>query len=331
MFHNELPKLLESNQLPNYLRKEYSFPLSKFILKNTVVNKLAEDQRTINYIDLHPKQKDGLTQTLVFIHGNPTWSYFFRHLIKHFHENFPHVRVVAYDHLGMGLSSKPNEGFDYTLKNHIHNGLEFLDSLALKNPHFILHDWGGAIGSGIALEWKKRGIPLGSMTYMNTAAFTFHKIPWRINLLRKAQWGEWFIRNFNAFSWPATFMAVKKPLTSDKRRSYIYPYNSYENRIATAKFVKDIPMLPEHPTYETLKGIEESLPLLKIPVQLIWGEKDFCFTLDFLNQFQKFFPQAKTVRLPLAGHYLIEDAPEEVKDALEKFLFSLPSREILQN
>ena len=157
------------------------------------------------------------------------------------------------------------------------------------------------------------------MVIMNTAAFRSIEIPARINMLRNPI-GEWFIRQFNGFAGPATFMATKKGLSPLVKKGFTLPYDSFESRIATAKFVQDIPMNENHPTYQTLKEIEEKLTTLKVPVLLLWGEKDFCFTMNFQKRWKEFFPKATSVNYPNAGHYLIEDETAAVQDEIEKFL-----------
>ena len=154
---------------------------------------------------------------------------------------------------------------------------------------------------------------------MNTAAFRSMEIPWRINILRNPV-GEFFIRAFNGFALPATTMAVMKKLPAEIKRGFVLPYNDFKSRIATAKFVRDIPMNNNHPTYKTLSEIESKLKTLKVPVLILWGEKDFCFTMNFQKRWLEFFPQAKVKTWPDAGHYLVEDKTAEVIDEIEKFL-----------
>ncbi len=268
----------------------------------------------LSYISLNAERGDHETSPIVMLHGNPTWSYYYRHVLQYFKATH---QVVAIDHLGMGLSDKPQK-YHYSLVNHIHNVIEILDHLNIKKATFIMHDWGGAIGHGVAL---KRPDLVGAMVSMNTAAFLSKRIPWRIALCKIPFLGEWLVRTFNAFALPATFMAVKKKLSKEVRHSYLLPYNNYQNRIATARFVQDIPLHPSHPTYSTLQEIEKGLPRLNsLPKIFIWGEKDFCFTPHFLYRFTQIFPNAKSTIFPDAGHYLLEDKRDEVIKVIEEFL-----------
>jgi haloalkane dehalogenase len=247
------------------------------------------------------------------LHGNPTWSFFYRNLAKHFSKS--NYRVIVPDHMGCGLSSKPQD-YNYSLEKHVENIIKLVDELKLKNINLIVHDWGGAIGMGLATA---RPDLIKRIVIMNTAAFRSIEIPWRINVLRNPI-GEWFIRSFNGFAGPATIMAVTKKMKPEIKKGFVFPYNSYESRIATAKFVRDIPMDDQHPTYKTLNNIENKLKSLDKPVLILWGEQDFCFTMNFQKKWMEFFPQAKVKTYSDAGHYLTEDKPIEVQNEIETFL-----------
>lgn len=291
---------METITLPKEIKNLYPFHTQKFEVLPGIFQ---------SYVD----EGDHEHEAILLIHGNPTWSFFYRHLIRGLKNRY---RVIAPDHIGCGLSDKP-DNFSYKLQDHVENLKNLVRHLGLKKYHLIVHDWGGAIGSGLAVSNPDHVL---SITYMNTAAFTSSKIPWTIDLLRKNSWGEWFIRTFNGFAGPATFMAVHKPLSREIKAGYLFPYNNYASRIATAKFVKDIPMTNEHPSFQTLKNIEEKLPTLQCPKLLLWGEKDFCFTMDFFKRFKQIFPEAKTKVLSDAGHYLLEDNPDTSLETIINFL-----------
>lgn len=283
--------------IPDELKTEYPFK-SHF---------LGIGKNNLHYVDV------GEGEVILMLHGNPTWSFFYRNLAKYFSEK--NYRVIVPDHMGCGLSSKPQE-YEYTLKTHIDNLCLLVEKLNLSNITLIVHDWGGAIGMGLATRYPHL---IKKMVIMNTAAFRSIEIPARINILRNPV-GEWFIRQFNGFAGPATFMASKKGLSPLVKKGFVLPYADFESRIATAKFVQDIPMNETHPTYNTLKDIEEKLSTIKAPVLLLWGEKDFCFTMNFQKRWLEFFPKARSVSYPNAGHYLIEDEKKAVTQEIENFL-----------
>ena len=213
-------------KIPSSLKYEYPFAPKSLELKSG---------HSLNYVD------EGEGPVVVMVHGNPTWSFYYRNVIKKLKTDF---RVIVPDHIGCGLSDKP-QNYDYTLDNHIKNLSELLDHLEVKDFSLIVHDWGGAIGMGLATRNPQR---VNKAVILNTAAFTDTFIPKSINLCKNSLFGEWMVRKFNAFAWPATFMAVEKPLPKEIKQGYLLPYNNYQNRIATARFVKDIPMKESHPT-----------------------------------------------------------------------------------
>ena len=283
-------------KIPLELKNEYPFES----------NFLAIKDNNLHYVDI------GSGEVILMLHGNPTWSFFYRNLGKYFSKNF---RVIVPDHMGCGLSSKPQD-YEYTLKTHIENLSLLVEKLNLSNIVLIVHDWGGAIGMGLA---TKHPHLIKKMVVMNTAAFRSIEIPFRINILKNPV-GQWFIRKFNGFAGPATYMATTKGLSPLIKKGFTLPYHDFESRIATAKFVQDIPLNEFHPTYQTLKGIEEKLTDIKAPMLLLWGEKDFCFTMNFQKRWLQYFPKAKSVTFPNAGHYLIEDEQVAVINEIESFL-----------
>jgi haloalkane dehalogenase len=259
---------------------------------------------------------EGAGPTLLFVHGNPTWSFAFRNLIK---AVAPHYRVLAVDHIGCGFSDKP-QNYPYRLAQHVENLERFVTGLDLRGITLFAHDWGGAIGMGVAGRLPER---FESFVLFNTAAFRSKRMPWRIAVCRVPGLGALGVRGLNLFSRAALRMAVAHPerLTEAVRRGYLAPYGNWHDRVAVLRFVQDIPLSPAHPSYATLVSIEESLAkLTDRPMLLTWGERDWCFTTEFLEEFQRRFPQAETLRLPDAGHYVFEDAPGPIIARVEEFL-----------
>jgi len=268
------------------------------------------DGTRYHYID------EGSGEPLLFVHGNPTWSFAWRNLVK---ELSPVYRTIAVDHVGCGFSDKPRDDA-YVLQQHIENLCRLIESLDLKRITLVAHDWGGAIGMGAAVRLPDR---FARFVLMNTAAFPGGRIPLRIALCRIPLFGSLAVRGFNAFARAALKMAVVHPerLTRAVRTGYLAPYGNWSDRIAVMRFVQDIPLRPAHPSYATLADIDRGLAQFQErPTLLLWGEQDWCFTVDFLNEFQRRFPNAETVRFPDAGHYLFEDAREEILPPLWQFL-----------
>jgi pimeloyl-ACP methyl ester carboxylesterase len=279
---------------------EYPFPSHYFDL----------DGLRYHYVD------EGSGPTLLLVHGNPTWSFAWRNLIKALS---PHYRVLAVDHIGCGFSDKP-QNYPYRLAQHIANLERFVTGLDLRDVTLFGHDWGGAIGIGAAAALPER---FSRFVLFNTAAFRSTRIPLRIAVCRTPLFGALAVRGLNLFSLAALRMAVEKPerITPAVRAGYLAPYRSWHDRVAVLRFIEDIPLVASHPSYATLAAIEESLPRFQTrPVLFVWGEHDWCFTTEFLAEFQRRFPQAETLRLPDAGHYVFEDAHERIIPRVEEFL-----------
>lgn len=270
-----------------------------------------EENVKMHFLDEGPE--DG--EVLLMLHGNPTWSYFYRELIGGFRHK---MRCVVPDHVGCGYSSKP-EAYDYILEKHIDNLCKLVEHLKLNKITLVLHDWGGAIGMGLAV--KKPDL-IQKLVVLNTAAFWSPRIPMRIQLCRIPVLGEVLVRGFNAFARGAVIMASGRGrLKGDVANFFISPYDSWSNRIAVYRFVQDIPMKKNHRSWKCLQGIEEKLYTLKDkPTIIFWGEKDFCFDLSFLARWKKEFPEAKVHAFSDAGHYILEDASDRIIPELNTFL-----------
>ena len=263
----------------------------------------------MHYID------EGSGPVIVMVHGNPTWSYYFRHLIDLLRADH---RVIALDHIGCGLSDKPQQ-YNYCLAQHIENLEKLLTHLHIDHFSLVLHDWGGAIGMGCAVN---KSDSIDKIIVMNTAAFRSPRIPLRIRLCRLPVVGEILVRRFNGFAWPAQFMAVKKKMAAPVVKAYLAPYNSWQNRVAVYNFVRDIPLAPTHRSYATLLDIENKLPLLRdkaIPLLLVWGGGDFCFNDHFFAEWRQRFPAAEPHYFQDGGHYILEDKRAEILPLAQSF------------
>jgi len=252
---------------------------------------------------------------IVMVHGNPTWSFYFRKLISLLSRN---NRIVAIDHMGCGLSDKPQD-YPYTLKQHIANLDTLLNFLDIHHFSLVVHDWGGPIGIGCGLNHIES---LEKIVVMNSAAFRSLNIPLRISLCRMPFLGEFLVRFFNGFAWPAQFMAVEKKLEKAVSSAYLSPYNNWENRVAIYNFVKDIPIRSQHPSYNQLLTIEKNLDRLnkvEIPFLLLWGGKDFCFNSSFYKEWVRRFPKAEKHYFEDGGHYVLEDKFREITPIISKF------------
>lgn len=277
---------------------------------------LAVDGGRIHYVDEGPRD----APVLLMLHGNPTWSFYFRELIRAFSEDH---RVVAIDHLGCGLSDKP-ETYDYRLEARIAHVERLVDALSLRDLTLVVHDWGGAIGMGYAVRHPEQA---RRFVVFNTAAFPSERIPFSIDICRWPIFGPLMIRGLNAFSKVALIRAVhhRERLTPEVRSGYLAPYDAWATRVAQLRFVQDIPMRKDHPSFALLAQIGEGLAQLRgRPMLLAWGAHDFCFDLEYLAEWRARFPEAEVEVYEDAGHYVVEDAHERIIPRMRRFLEAHP-------
>jgi cis-3-alkyl-4-acyloxetan-2-one decarboxylase len=273
----------------------------------------------LHYVDEQPANAFGNGKlqerpTLLFLHGNPTWSFYWRNLVKHFRETH---RCVAPDHVGCGLSDKP-EDYPYTLAQHIANVRTLIHALDLRDIVLVVHDWGGAIGMGLAAQMPER---IRGFVVCNTGAFRSTHMPTSIGLCRIPVFGALAIRGCNAFVRGALRYCARKPLTEAARAGYLAPYRTWADRVANLRFVQDIPTHPGHPSWETLLEVEAGLAqFADHPMLLCWGRRDFVFNDRFYEEWQRRFPNAVSKYFRNAGHFVVEDALDEVIPAMEQLL-----------
>jgi pimeloyl-ACP methyl ester carboxylesterase len=291
--------------LENILTKSFPF-------KRNFINRNGHQYHYVN---------EGQGSPVVMVHGNPSWSFYYRNLVTELSEN--HQCIVP-DHIGCGLSDKPSdEGYDYTLVNRIDDLVALLDHLDVKeNITLVVHDWGGMIGMGYAARYPER---IKRLVVLNTGAFHLpkaKKLPPALWLGRNTFVGTLLVRGFNAFSSVASYIGVKRqPMSKEIRQAYVAPFNSWKNRISTLRFIQDIPLKPGDRNYQLVAEISDSLEQFnKLPMLICWGLKDFVFDKYFLAEWQKRFPDAKVHTFDDCGHYILEDASAEVVPLINNFL-----------
>ena len=260
--------------------------------------------------------EQGSGPPVLMVHGNPTWSFYYRNIVKALSGSY---RAIAMDHIGCGLSEKPDD-VPYTLDMRIKHLTEFVRALDLRDIRLLVHDWGGAIGLGAALEDLDR---YRQFVIFNTSAFPPPFFPFRIRVCQIPLIGKIALQRFNLFATSAIKMATEQPggLPDDVRRGLLAPYDNWANRRAIYEFVSDIPTRPAQPTWQRLVAIENGLKNLKDhPVKLVWGMKDWCFRPECLRKFQELLPHAQVCELEQAGHYVIEDESNTVIEEVKSFL-----------
>jgi len=278
-----------------------------------------------NYLDRNGQKyhylNEGKGDPVVMVHGNPSWSFYYRNLVQTLSEN--HQCIVP-DHIGCGLSDKPCDAdYEYTLKNRIDDLEALLESLKITdNITLVVHDWGGMIGMGYAARYPER---IKRLVILNTSAFHLPKekpFPIGLWICRNTLLGTLLVRGLNAFSSAASYVGVKrKAMPKDVRKAYVMPFNSWKNRISTLRFVQDIPLLESDKNYQLVSHIGDSLEKFKqVPTIICWGLKDFVFDKHFLATWKEKLPQAEINEFDDCGHYILEDASDEVIPLIKQFM-----------
>lgn len=258
---------------------------------------------------------EGTGPAVVCVHGNPTWSFYYRRLVRVLS---PDHRVIVPDHLGMGRSDMPSElyyGFDLAAR--VEDFTSLMDHLGVGTSRpatLVVHDWGGAI----ALTWAARQPHrVGRLVIMNTAAFprpTGHRFPWLLRPPRVPYLGEALVCGLNAFVHGTLWVGARRqPLPARVRRAYRAPYDSWHRRTAVLRFVRDLPDAPVGRTHALLAETDAELHrLADRPTLIVWGMRDPVLTPPILDEWRRRLPGAEVHALDDTGHLVLEDAPEAV-------------------
>lgn len=259
----------------------------------------------VHYID------EGSGPVLLMLHGNPTWSFLYRGIIKGLQDRF---RCVALDYPGFGLSTA-SRGYGYTPAEHATVVEKFLLALNLSGVTMMGQDWGGPIGLHVVSHHPER---FRALILGNTFAWPVNGIPEfeRFSRLMGGPLGGFFIRNFNAFVNILMPLGVNRgKLPKRVMAAYRAPFSKRSSRRPMHVFPREILA-----SRSFLTEVENGLARLKqLPVLIVWGNRDIAFRKRELNRFEQLFPKSRTVILQGAGHYIQEDAPEEIVSAIAEW------------
>jgi pimeloyl-ACP methyl ester carboxylesterase len=273
---------------------------------------LRAGRTSLHYLDEGPSE----ARPLLFLHGNPTWSYLWRRPIAEL--TAAGHRCVAFDHMGFGRSEKPPRLSAYTLERHVENALAVIDSLELEDVTVVAHDWGGPIGLGAMLERQER---LRGLVLMNTWAWELPSwLPPFLREFRTEGLGEILALGGNLFVESIPGGMARRDPDPVMMEAYRAPFPDYWSRTGTLAFQRDIPLTERDRSAPLMASIHERLPRLDVPVQLVWGMRDPVFQPVFIDQWRELFPQAEIVELEDASHFVVEDRPDAVIGAIERFL-----------
>lgn len=297
-------------QWEQIVQKDYAFTPQVFAL---------EENKFLSYIDTGAGHLEDKREAILCVHGNPTWSYYYRHLATTLGEKY---RVIIPDHLGMGLSSRKGTE-QLTLSDHVKNLVSLLEHLSLQRIHLVVHDWGGPIGLLAVRRWLETSAQerqWKSISFLNTAVTRARHISRRIRLCRGPL--QPLVRYGALFNWGLPRFGVHQKLARQTEQGLFFPYHGQKQRQAVAGFIRDIPLASGDSSYAVMDELESFLPHLaeRVPAQILWGERDFCFDKKYLSILHSFFPQAKVHTWPEAGHLLMEEFPQEVGKKIELFV-----------
>lgn len=256
----------------------------------------------VHYVD------EGTGPPILLCHGNPTWSFLYRRIIPALRDRF---RCVAVDYLGFGLSERP-DGYGYTTAEHIGVVGELVDHLDLDDLVVMGQDWGGPIGTGVAVERadRIRGLALGNTWFWPTdlpRTKTFSRVMSSGPMQRRILERNFFVERLM----PG---AMTSKLSTGEMDHYRKVQPSPEARRGVAKMPQEL--LAARPLLERLSR-EVPARLEDKPVLLVWGMKDFAFPAKALvPRMKAVFPDHEVVELTEAKHYIQEDAPDQIAEAI---------------
>ncbi len=249
---------------------------------------------------------ENVVGTVLCVHGNPTWSYLWRHVLDQAPAGW---RVVAVDHLGMGYSERLSA--PRSLAQRIDDLGALTRAMDLRGPIIPLaHDWGGPIATGWMIDHP--GAVVG-LILTNTAVHQRddQPRPLAITTTRARPLLDLLTARTSAFV--AATTALSRPsLPKDVRRAFAAPYESAARRDSVRDFVADVPFEHDHPTYPRLQTIAEGLTHVSVPALFVWGTNDPVFSRRYLDDLQTRVPHADVQVYPRASHLVLEDNPEGV-------------------
>ncbi|PWR72875.1 alpha/beta fold hydrolase [Methanospirillum lacunae] len=256
---------------------------------------------------------EGRGKSIVFVHGNPSWSFQFRNVIRQLSQKY---RCIAPDFIGFGLSDKPGL-WTYLPRDHAENLNLLLESLDLSDITLVVGDWGGPIGLSYAINHPEKVTNIViTNTWMWPVDQDLHFI--LFSSFVGGRIGKWLIkwRNFFAQDIVRHAFGDKRRLTKEIHRHYLKPFEKKGDRTGTWVFPREI-----IGSTEWLRSLWNNVKRLKSKkVLIVWGMKDIAFREKELNTWSLTFPNARIVRYQDAGHFIAEEKPEEFAREIEELI-----------
>lgn len=271
---------------------------------------------TSNYFDINGHRlhyiDEGEGETVLFVHGTPSWSFDFREIIKRLKADY---RCVAIDHIGFGLSDKP-EAYDYATQNHSKTLEEFVLAKKLDDITLVVHDFGGPIGLRFAIEYPEK---IKRMVVLNSWLWSSKDDPDFVKLSKvlKSPLLPFLYRYLNfspRFILPRSY--GERKLSKKILTQYTKPFADRTQRNGALAFARSL--LEDQDWFEQLWNRRQTIS--DKPTLFIWGMKDPVIKPHYLNKFQIGFTNSVTVKLPTSGHFPQEEEPDNVANAMLDFL-----------
>lgn len=260
----------------------------------------------LHYID------EGQGETLLFVHGTPSWSFDFRNVIKQLKDTY---RCIALDHIGFGLSDKPQQ-YDYSTLNHSNTLQAFVQHLQLDNITLVVHDFGGPIGLNFAIHNPnkvKRLIVLNSWLWSSRGDADYIKL----SRILKSPLLPFLYRYLNfspRFILPQSF--GDKKLGRRLKKQYTRPFANSTQREGALAFARSL--LNDQGWFEDLWNKRNAIA--GKPTLFIWGMKDPVIKPHYLEKFLSAFSDSRVLRLQGAGHFPQEEEPLEISKAIVEWM-----------
>lgn len=281
----------------------------------------------LHYVDEGPRAG----RPVVLVHGNPTWGYLYREFIPALVA--AGYRAIVPDHLGFGRSEKPGGGDIYKLAGHVQRLEGLLESLELAGAVVVPHDWGGPI----ALRWAARHPSrVAGLFILNTLAHPVESstlpdgasrlaVPAPLHLFRAPGIGELLVQGCDALTRLAFARAIERRegLNRSARHAYRSVHPGWTQRAGMLAFARQLPVrdggLVNDVNRDTAALLAQHFRTK--PARIIWGERDLVLPAGLIDTaWLRTLPDADVTRLPEAGHFLQEDAPDYVVSELLRFL-----------
>jgi pimeloyl-ACP methyl ester carboxylesterase len=273
---------------------------------------LNVDGGQMHYLD------EGQGEAILFVHGTPTWSYLYRHMIRELRTQY---RCIALDHIGFGLSAKP-PAWNYSSQAHAHNLASLIDHLKLDRFTLVAHDLGGPIALAAALN---RPDCLTRLILFNTLMWPMqgtYAVPAPGRILGGPVGRLLYLYgNVSPQTLLPLFYGDRAKLTPAIHRQYLGPFPRPEDRHGMFAFAREV----TDGARFNADLWEQRAQLAEIPALLIWGMKDPAFGAKYLSRWREVLPHAEVHTVPGAGHCVQEEAPDEILRAVRPFLAAVPA------